>query len=64
MKITLDSERCTGHGRCYSLAPELFDCDDEGHSILLHAEVPEGLGGQAWTAVQNCPEGCLGIVDE
>jgi ferredoxin len=64
VKVTLDSERCTGHGRCYSLAPELFDSDDEGHSILLDAAVPEGLEDQAWVAVQNCPEGCLGIVDE
>jgi ferredoxin len=61
VKVTLDSERCTGHGRCYSLAPELFDSDDEGHSVLLHPEVPPGLEGQAWTAVQNCPEGCLAI---
>lgn len=61
MRLTLDTERCTGHGRCYSLAPELFDSDDEGHSVLLHPEVPEGLEAQAWTAVQNCPESCLGI---
>jgi ferredoxin len=61
VRLTLDTERCTGHGRCYSLAPELFDSDDEGHSILLHPQVPDGLEAQAWTAVQNCPEGCLGI---
>ena len=61
VRLVLDADRCTGHGRCYSLAPELFDSDDEGHSVLLHPEVPEALEGQAWTAVQNCPEGCLRI---
>lgn len=61
MRIVLDSELCTGHGRCYTLAPELFDTDDEGHSVLLAAEVPDGLESQAWLAVQNCPERCITI---
>ena len=61
MRIVLDSELCTGHGRCYTLAPELFDTDDEGHSVLLADEVPEGLEAQAWLAVQNCPERCIAI---
>ncbi len=61
MRIVLDSELCTGHGRCYSLAPELFDTDDEGHSVVLHPDVPEGLESQAWLAAQNCPERCITI---
>jgi len=61
VRIVLDSDRCTGHGRCYSLAPELFDSDDEGHSVVLAPEVPDGLEGQAWLAVQNCPERCITI---
>ena len=61
MRIVLDSELCTGHGRCYTLAPELFDSDDEGHSVLLAEVVPDGLEGQAWLAVQNCPERCIAV---
>ncbi len=59
VRIVLDADRCTGHGRCYSLAPELFDSDDEGHSVVLQPDVPEGLEDQARLAVDNCPEGCL-----
>jgi ferredoxin len=59
VRISLDAERCTGHGRCYSLAPELFDCDDMGHSVLLYEEVPEGLEEKARLAVGTCPEACL-----
>ena len=61
VKIVLDSDRCTGHGRCYSLAPELFDCDDEGHSVVLASEVPAGLEAQARLAVENCPETCISL---
>ena len=56
MKLRVDLEKCTGHGRCYDLAPELFDEDEAGHCVLLHAEVPAGLEAQAWVAAGNCPE--------
>ena len=29
MRIVFDREKCQGHGRCYALAGELFDADDE-----------------------------------
>jgi ferredoxin len=61
MKLRIDFEACTGHGRCYSLAPELFDADDYGHSVLLQEEVPEPLAGQARLAVANCPERALSL---
>lgn len=63
VRIVLDAGRCTGHGRCYSLAPELFDSDDEGHSVLLVPEVPAALAGQARLAVDNCPENALALDD-
>jgi ferredoxin len=63
VKIILSADRCTGHGRCYSLAPELFDSDDEGHSVLIASEVPAGLEAQAKLAVENCPEACIGLED-
>ncbi len=56
MELRIDRDRCTGHGRCYSLAPELFDCDDEGFGRSLHDVVPEGLLDRARTAADACPE--------
>ncbi len=64
VKIVLDAQRCTGHGRCYSLAPELFDSDDEGHSVVLTPDVPEGLESQARLAAENCPETCISLVED
>jgi ferredoxin len=45
-----------GHGRCYSLAPELFDADDEGHSVLVNPNVPPGQDKLARDAQESCPE--------
>jgi ferredoxin len=63
VKIILDADRCTGHGRCYSLAPELFDSDHEGHSVVLAPgdEVPADLEPQARLAIENCPEDCISL---
>jgi ferredoxin len=57
MRIELDSERCQGHGRCYALAADLFDTDDDGYAVLLvDGEVPAGLEDAAQLAADNCPE--------
>jgi ferredoxin len=63
VKIVLDTDRCTGHGRCYALAPEVFDADDEGHCVLRAEEVPAGLENKARAGVNNCPEEALSIAD-
>lgn len=63
MRIRLDPELCQGHGRCYALAPDLFDADDFGHSVLLVDEVPAGREADARDAVENCPEQALFIED-
>ncbi len=61
MRIVLDAERCQGHGRCYSLAPDLFDSDDVGHCLLLVDEVPAGREHDARNGADNCPEQALSI---
>ena len=59
--VSVDVDRCTGHGRCYSLCPEVFDADDMGHSVLRLPVVPEELEDNARIAVETCPENALSI---
>lgn len=63
MKIRLDDDLCTGHGRCYSLAPDLFEPDDDdGHGVPLHdGEVPPGAEDAARKAASNCPERAISL---
>ena len=73
MMIRLDRDKCEGHGRCYSLAPELFESDDEGYGVVrgestgspasAAAEVPAQLARSAALAVANCPEYAIEIID-
>lgn len=57
MRLELDRDACQGHNRCYLLAPELFDVDDDGYAILrVTGEVPAQLEDKAQLCVDNCPE--------
>jgi ferredoxin len=56
MKVSVDLERCCGHGRCYALCPEIFEEDDDGHAVLTRVDVPVALESRVRAAVNNCPE--------
>jgi ferredoxin len=61
VRVTLDSEKCQGHGRCYVLAPEVFAPDEEGYGTVLQADVSGELLEQATRGAQGCPEGAITI---
>ena len=62
MRVVFDSQKCQGHGRCYSLAPDVFDSDDEGNAVLkIDGEVPPELESHARLAADNCPEYAIEI---
>ena len=63
MRLRLDAERCTGHGRCYDVAPGLFAPDDDGYGTVLQAEVPAADEDLARRAVTNCPERAIALDD-
>ena len=65
-KVTVDSEKCQGHNRCYAMAPGMFKVDDLGYAT------PRGDGTLAdekavelaQRAVDNCPEKAIAIVED
>jgi ferredoxin len=59
IRVGVDADRCVGHGRCYTLAPEVFDADEFGHSILRVDEVSGEREAQAADAERNCPEDAI-----
>lgn len=63
MKVTVDQDICQGHGRCYSLAPELFEPDEIGNGVeLADGNVPSEHEALAKRAAANCPERAV-IID-
>jgi ferredoxin len=58
-RVRVDADRCVGHGRCYTLASNVFDADEVGHAVVLLENVSGDLEAQAADAENNCPEGAI-----
>jgi ferredoxin len=61
--IEVDLTRCEGHGKCYRIAPELFDpFDDHGHAAWIGEPIDQAdkkgvaLGDRV---ILECPESAL-----
>lgn len=65
MRISVDGQECVGHGRCYTVSPEVFEPDDEGYCARegLLEEVPAALEAAARAGAQACPAGAITIVE-
>jgi ferredoxin len=65
LKIRVDQDKCQGHARCKSLAPELFELDEFGNAHEVgDGSVPSGLEDKAWLAQTNCPEIAIEVTEE
>jgi ferredoxin len=65
MRVRVEAERCQGHNRCCSIAPELFEADELGNAkVRGDGLVPAALEAKARLAVKNCPEHAVRLADE
>jgi ferredoxin len=65
LRLRVDQEKCQGHARCKSLAPELFELDEYGNAHEVgDGTVPKGLEDKAWLAQANCPEIAIDVIEE
>jgi ferredoxin len=64
MKVQVDDSKCTGHGRCYTLVPDIFEDDDQGHSVVTQPLVEGVLREQALRAQRTCPEGAVLVSED
>ncbi|MEM6107554.1 ferredoxin [Mycobacterium sp. 050272] len=60
-EVTVDLGRCMGHARCHSLAPAVYELDDEGKSVVILNPVPPELVKEAEEGAQACPEHAITI---
>ena len=66
MKVVIDADLCTGHGRCYVLSPTVFSDDERGNGQVIGDGIlstPEQVeAGQR--AVRSCPERAISIIED
>jgi ferredoxin len=65
VKLKVDADECTGHGRCYRIAPDLLTYDDEGYVSIRGQtiDVPDDQVELAQEAEGTCPEGAIILIE-
>jgi ferredoxin len=64
VKLHVDGDVCTGHGRCYTVAPDLLTYDDEGFVSIRDETiaVPADQIQAAEDAAATCPEEAISLI--
>lgn len=65
MKVKIDGALCTGNGRCWEYAKEVYELDDNGYNLHRGKtrEVPPGSEEAARMGARNCPEQAIEIIE-
>jgi ferredoxin len=61
MKVSVDFAKCTGLGICESMAPNIFEVDDDGKLLLLKDDITDDELQSVEEAVAGCPTEALRI---
>jgi ferredoxin len=64
VKVTVDEDRCRGHGMCLTLCPEVFHMHDDGYAVADPSDVPSGLEDAAKEAIDCCPEQAISEISD
>jgi ferredoxin len=56
MSLSIDPDKCQGHGRCALASPDVFDVDDDGFGVVLKPDPGPEYDSDVATAIGSCPE--------
>jgi ferredoxin len=60
LQILINRDKCMGSGNCVFWAPQAFDLDDEGLSVVLDPDQADE--NQLFQAREGCPTGAISLL--
>ena len=63
MRIIVKRTLCSGHARCWTIAPDVYRLNDEGYIDMDDFDVAPGQEDLARRGAQACPERALQVVE-
>ncbi|MFN8032713.1 MAG: ferredoxin [Mycobacterium sp.] len=64
MRIDVDLAKCTGHGICETVAPDVFEVTDDGRVHIHGNDRPESDRERMQQAVTQCPAAALTLTED
>jgi ferredoxin len=61
MRLIVDTEKCVGHGFCESIAPDVFEVQDQGFVEITREHFDDSDHTTMLEAVSRCPANALKI---
>lgn len=61
MKAEVSQETCIGCGLCPSIAPDVFELQEDGKAHAIANPVPEESEDAAKEAEESCPVNAIGV---
>lgn len=55
MKFVVDQDLCIACGACISIAPDVYDWNDDGKASAMDEDVPQNLEDEAKEGLESCP---------
>jgi ferredoxin len=62
LTFKIDTDVCSGHGRCYALAPQWFSADASGYGTPTGPVAPDTAPADMQFVVDSCPEQAISII--
>lgn len=63
MKAVVDRDACISCGLCVTIAPDVFELDDEDIATVIADPVPAENEAEAQEAADSCPTDAISIED-
>jgi ferredoxin len=63
VKVSVDADRCRGHGLCCIVCPDVFSLTEDGYSTVPVPEVPSEFEAAVREAAHVCPERAITVAE-
>lgn len=66
MKVIVDPDVCTGHGRCWTNASEVYTLDENGYNAVMGVtiDVSPDQEEAARLGARTCPERAITVIED
>jgi ferredoxin len=64
MRIKVDQALCSGHARCFAVAPDVYVINSDGYNEMPETGVSADKQAQALRGARACPEQAITVIDD
>lgn len=64
MRIVVNTQKCSGQARCWTISPNIYVLNDNGYNEMPETVVAAGMELHARRGARACPERAITIIED